>query len=194
MLTYDYLVKDPDSNDWKYVKDSITAGDAVLSAFSEGVILSSMGSKTWVFTGLRTGKKYVVNQVDKVFLVTAGEYEEYRILSAWSKKEDSERYMKCFSDEEAIKVEELIVDDPRNICLWVSEDESLYEVWLNSDYSLIHVWWRYKTVSNIMSLNKGVFNDTSFGVTVATKSKNEAVEKARELLKKHIEGDKNEGA
>lgn len=57
--------------------------------------------------------------VRSVFIVTAGDYSDYRILSVWSDREQAEKFTKCYAERtsggypDKAEVEEFILDDPR---------------------------------------------------------------------------------
>lgn len=178
MITNDYLVLDVKEQKEVLIEDSITAEDAVVSAFGETILFMTGHFDFCYFDGLNTGKKYLSIKLNKVFVVRVE--EEDKPKAVFSSVAELLIFIKKYPDEKFI-VEPKYLDDPRELRDKVPEDEKIYRVEFdrsgNSFVSKIK-----KNYHNVSIVNKMFVNLNAY-IFVSAKDRLLAFDKAREIFK-----------
>lgn len=212
MKTYDYLVRQidnlgkeivkgkpfegispifRDTINEKYVRDAISAEDAVREFAGESVLNTEACGGMFFFEGLSTGTKYVAIQIRKVYIIYLNKDKDHKLIDIRSDKRTIQKFMEQFPDEENFsEIEERIIDDPSTLTVGVPDDQSIFTVIFDSTLTKILYGKKIKKdLFSILSLNK-IKKDCVTGnycVFVAAKENLEAIERAKTLCKQYKE-------
>jgi hypothetical protein len=190
MITSDYLVINTTTKEEKYVEDAITAEDAVSTAFNQVVVYRNSMLDFYIFDSLIDKTIYTVFLIKKIFFISVGKNENYKLLSIRSDKLAAEDCMKKFPDEKYFnEIEECILDDPRDLLGGVSENENIYSIRVSKiDLKPFESWLERKDVYNISLLGK-VEKDAcgDYYVRVSAKDEDQASNKALKLIQDELD-------